>query len=233
LNGTLGRNTPVNGDVRGRGSNGRQVVFIETNDAGAFFRFNDIYPKIVGGEMWVALDPQGADQAPQEGILNIRDFTVRGEAALDRVAGTPPPQNGQPGGVEFSRLRVDFTRTPGRFTIRDGLVKGPVIGATVDGYLDYNHSEVRMRGTFVPLYGLNNMFGQIPIFGLFLGGSNEGLLGVTYEVVGPPNQPILRVNPISAVAPGLLRKFFEFPSGNGATTAPATAPQSYADPARN
>ena len=228
LNGTLGRNTPLNGDVRGRGTNGRPVVFIETNDAGAFFRFSDIYPKIVGGEMWVALDPQGADQAPQEGILNIRDFAVRGEGALDRVAGTPQQQGGQSPGVEFSRLKVDFTRTPGRFTVRDGLVKGPVIGATVDGYIDYTRNDVRMRGTFVPLYGLNNMFGQIPIFGLFLGGSNEGLLGVTYEVVGPPNAPVLRVNPISAVAPGLLRKFFEFPSGNG-----STMPQSYAEPSRN
>jgi hypothetical protein len=228
LNGTLGRNTPLSGDVRGRGTNGRPVVFMETNDAGAFFRFSDIYPKIVGGEMWVALDPQGADQAPQEGILNIRDFAVRGEGALDRVAGTPQQQGGQSPGVEFSRLKVDFTRTPGRFTVRDGLVKGPVIGATVDGYIDYTRNDVRMRGTFVPLYGLNNMFGQIPIFGLFLGGSNEGLLGVTYEVVGPPNAPVLRVNPISAVAPGLLRKFFEFPSGNG-----STMPQSYAEPSRN
>ncbi len=62
-----------------------------------------------------------------------------------------------------------------------------MIGATVDGYIDYMRDDLRMRGTFVPLYGLNNMFGQIPIFGLFLGGSNEGLLGVTYEVVGPPS----------------------------------------------
>ena len=44
-----------------------------------------------------------------------------------------------------------------------------------------------MSGTFVPMYGLNNMFGQIPVLGLFLGGgSNEGLIGVTYEVVGTP-----------------------------------------------
>jgi len=152
---------------------------------------------------------------------------VRGEAALDRVAAAPAPQNagGISPGVEFSHLRVDFTRSLSRFTIRDGLVKGPVIGATVDGYIDYMHSEVRMRGTFVPLYGLNNMFGQIPIVGLFLGGSNEGLIGLTYEVVGPPNAPILRVNPISAVAPGLLRKFFEFPGGG-----PAAMPQSYAEP---
>ena len=106
------------------------------------------------------------------------------------------------------------------------MAAGVAVGATVDGYIDYTHNDVRMRGTFVPLYGLNNMFGQIPIVGLFLGGSNEGLIGVTYEVVGPPSAPVLRVNPISAVAPGLLRKFFEFPGGA------AGMPQSYAEPAR-
>ena len=45
------------------------------------------------------------------------------------------------------------------------------------------------------------------------GGSNEGLFGVTYEVVGTPGQPVLRVNPISAMAPGVLRKIFEFNTG--------------------
>ena len=81
--------------------------------------------------------------------------------------------------------------------------------------IDYNRDDVRMRGTFVPLFGLNNMFGQFPIIGLFLGGgSNEGLVGITYEVVGSPSAPRLNVNPISAVAPGLLRKFFEFPASN-------------------
>jgi hypothetical protein len=231
LNGKLGRDTPLIGDLRGRAGSTRQVVFIETNDAGAFFRFNDVYPKIVGGEMWVALDPHSADQAPQDGILNIRDFVVRGESALDRVAGAPA---GQPqSGVEFSRLRVEFTRSVGRLAIREGLVRGPVIGATVEGYIDYVAEDVRLRGTFVPLYGLNNMFGQIPIVGLFLGGSNEGLLGVTYEVVGPPGAPVLRVNPISAVAPGLLRKFFEFPSSNAPTQSHnASAPQAYATPAQ-
>jgi hypothetical protein len=35
---------------------------------------------------------------------------------------------------------------------------------------------------------------------------------VTYEVVGRPGSPILHVNPLSALAPGLLRKVFEFPA---------------------
>ncbi len=229
LNGKLGRDTPLNGDLRGR-SGGRNVLYVETADAGAFFRFTDTYPKIFGGEMWIAMDPPTGDpNATQDGILNIRDFTVRGEQALERVAAGAQPAPGAPassgGGVEFSRMRVEFSRSLGRFTIREGLVKGPAIGATAEGYIDYLKEDVRMRGTFVPFYGLNNMFGQIPIFGLFLGGgNNEGLVGLTYEVVGPPSAPVLRVNPISVVAPGLIRKFFEFPN--------ASRPQSYAEPQR-
>ncbi|HEV7634508.1 MAG TPA: hypothetical protein VGO54_03625, partial [Bradyrhizobium sp.] len=94
-----------------------------------------------------------------------------------------------------------------------GVVKGPMIGGTIEGNID-SANQVRMSGTFVPMYGLNNMFGQIPVLGLFLGnGNNEGLIGVTYEVVGTPAQPVMRVNPISAMAPGLLRKIFEFNTG--------------------
>jgi hypothetical protein len=198
------------GDLRGR-PGGRQVLYFDSADAGALLRFTDTYSRITGGQMWAAMDPPTLDQAPQEGLLNVRDFVVRGEAALDRiVAGAPGAQRA---GVEFSRMRVEFVRSPGKFTIRDAVVRGPIVGATMDGVLDYASGDVRLRGTFVPLYGLNNMFGQIPIVGLILGGGDkEGLVGITFEVVGPPSAPTLRVNPISAVAPGLLRKVFEFPS---------------------
>ena len=66
----------------------------------------------------------------------------------------------------------------------------------------------------MPACALNNMPTQIPVLGFFLGGPKEGLLGVTYEVVGPPNGMILRVNPVSAVMPGIFRKFFEFRHGD-------------------
>ena len=97
------------------------------------------------------------------------------------------------------------------WTIRDGVVKGPLVGGTIKGTIDYPGNTVNMSGTFVPMYGLNNMFGQIPIVGLIIGGgSDEGLIGVTYALVGTPGQPQLRVNPISAMAPGVFRKIFEF-----------------------
>jgi hypothetical protein len=213
VNGKLGRDTPVTAEMRNRAQGqGRDVIYLQTNDAGAFFRFTDTYSKMVGGQLALAMEPPTVEPSAREGLLNVRDFSVKGESALDRVAAGGPVsvQNG----ISFSALRAEFTRQNGQLTIREGVVKGPTIGATIEGSIDYPGNQVRMSGTFVPMYGLNNMFGQLPVLGLFLGGgSNEGLIGVTYEVVGTPGQPVMRVNPISAMAPGVLRKIFEFNTG--------------------
>jgi len=168
--------------------------------------------RMIGGQLALAMEPPTIEPSAKEGLINVRDFSIKGEASLDRMAAGGAPA-GQ-GSVAFSALRAEFTRQSGQLTIRDGVVKGPAIGATIEGSIDSVTNQVRMSGTFVPMYGLNNMFGQIPVLGLFLGGgSNEGLIGVTYEVVGTPAQPVLRVNPISAMAPGVLRKIFEFNTG--------------------
>jgi hypothetical protein len=207
----IGSDTPLNGDLRLRASDKHQVIFFETDDAGALFRFTDMYPRMFGGQMWVAMDPPTPDHAPQIGTLYIRNFVVRGESGLDRIVAGAPGQ-GQ-SGVQFSEMHCQFTRVPGRMSVRDGVVRGPVVGATIEGQIDYVKNEIHMRGTFVPFYGLNNMFGQLPIVGLILGGgSNEGLVGITYEAVGPPGAPRITVNPVTAIAPGLLRKFIPSPS---------------------
>lgn len=57
-----------------------------------------------------------------------------------------------------------------------------------------------------------------PLFGLLLGnGNKEGLFGVTYEVVGTPGKPVVHVNPISAMAPGVFRNIFNFNTGKQQT----------------
>jgi hypothetical protein len=213
LNGKVGRDTPVTAEMRGRSQGqGRDVVILQTNDAGAFLRFTDTYSKVTGGQLMLAMEPPTPDASAKEGLLNIRDFTVRGEGALDRAAAGGPP--GTQSGIAFSALRAEFTRQSGLLTVREGVVKGPSIGLTIEGNIDFNTNQVRMSGTIIPMYGLNNMFGQVPLLGLFIGGgSNEGLIGVTYEVVGSPGAPVLRVNPISALLPGVTRKIMEFNTG--------------------
>ena len=206
----LGRDTPVTADLRGRGQ-GHDVIYLETNDAGAFLRFADMYSKVIGGQLQLAVDPPSAESGAKEGLLNVRDFSVKGESALDRLAAGGPVDKS---GIAFSRLRAEFTRQNGQLAIREGVLKGPSVGGTIEGSIDYSGNQVRMSGTFVPVYGLNNIFGQIPVVGLFLGGgSNEGVFGVTYEVVGTPDKPTLRVNPISAIFPGVTRKIWDFNTG--------------------
>jgi hypothetical protein len=220
LTARVGRDSTLMGDLRAYG-NGRQVVYFQTNDAGALFRLTDTYPRIVGGQMWIAMDPPTPEQTPQEGHLSVSNFTVRGEPALERIAGGTAPNDPGPrpqaggNGVDFTEMRVNFVKAPGRLAIRDGVVRGNSVGATLEGHIDFARDDVRMHGTFVPAYGLNNMFARPPVLGFFLGGNErEGLFGITYEVVGSPHAPTLRVNPMSALMPGFTRKIFEVPSSS-------------------
>ena len=66
-----------------------------------------------------------------------------------------------------------------------------------------------MTGTFVPAFAVNNLFSQVPVLGFFLGGAaNEGLFAINFRISGSAASPTLSVNPLSAIAPGFLRKIF-------------------------
>ena len=83
------------------------------------------------------------------------------------------------------------------------------MGFTAQGWLDTAKERTEITGAFVPLYGLNNVVSQVPLIGPLLGGgSNEGLFAVNFAVSGPIAKPTVSVNPLSAVAPGFLRKLF-------------------------
>jgi hypothetical protein len=214
LSAKIGRDATLTGDLRGR-AGGRQLIALTTGDAGAMFRFTDVYSRMTGGQLVMGMDAPSAENPMQQGSITVRNFEVHDEAQLQRAVST----NGAPmqrSDMSFTSMRVDFDKSPGKVVLRDGVVRGPVMGATIDGSIDYTRDELHLRGTLVPLYGPNNLLGQLPILGMFLGGEKEGLLGITYEVVGKPGNPILHINPISALAPGLLRKVFEFPVGGGA-----------------
>jgi hypothetical protein len=218
-------NASLMGDLRSY-PGGRKVIYLESSDGGAMFRFTDIYSRVVGGQMWMAIDPPTGDNSPQEGVINVRDFSIRGESELQRVAGSDGAdsmrsQQNFGAGVNFTRMRAEFTKSAGKLALRDGVVWGPAMGATLEGQFDYTRDHVSLRGTFVPAYALNNFLARVPIVGFFLGGGqNEGVFGMTYEVVGPTGNATLRVNPIAMMAPGFLRKIFEFRNNDDSKQVP-------------
>jgi hypothetical protein len=234
LSAKIGRDAPLTGDLRGH-PGGRQVIYLESGDAGAFFRFTDVYARMTGGQVSIAMDSPSVGNPVQQGVLSAHNFAVHDETQLEQAVANKP-QNRR-NAIEFAGMRVEFTRAPGSVALREGVVRGPLLGGTIDGLVDYARDEVHLRGTLVPLYGPNNLLGQLPLVGLFLGGEKEGLVGITYEVVGRPGNPVLHINPISALAPGLLRKVFEFPANGGSvddsapdvagSARPSSSPSSY------
>ncbi|MCT7375353.1 DUF3971 domain-containing protein [Chelativorans salis] len=191
---------------------GRSTVRATSSNAGALLRFLNIYPHVEGGQLSLALT--GASDDDLSGQFEIRDFWVVNEERLGSlVAASTENSNGEVDAsrVQFERGSAVLSKGREQLKIRNGVLRGPLIGSTFQGTLYDPNDNTAITGTFLPLYGINRVFGEIPIIGQILGnGRNGGLIGITYRLTGKLEAPTLEINPISAIAPGIFRRIFEF-----------------------
>ena len=108
------------GDLRAY-PGGRQVIYLESNDAGALLRFTDIYSRVVGGQMWIAMDPPTADQRRRKASSTCATSRSAASPQLERVAANGDRSDAHAAaigaGVSFSRMRAEFTRSPGKLAV--------------------------------------------------------------------------------------------------------------------
>ncbi len=217
-------------------TDGAPHFLIHAGDAGASLLFMDLYKRMAGGKLDadVVMTGQRLD-----GYVAVHDFTVREDPAIrklaveglasqnrdDTGAAVSEAQPFDPSATTFRKLEASFTKTGNIVEVRDGSMFGPALGATVAGTIDFNRDQVRLSGTFVPLFGVNNLFSQVPVLGPLLGGGrHEGLLGLSYRITGSAANPVLNVNPLSVLAPGFLRQIFGAFDGSAQTGAKALDP---------
>ncbi len=195
--------------IGGQATDRPATLAIESDDAGALLRFLDLYSRMIGGDLTGQVRPSAREVG---GFFIARSFSLRNEPAISRLISEGAPGDApRADSATFTKMRLDFSRVGTATTIKDAVIFGPQIGLTFNGLIDSGRDRVSLSGTFVPAYGLNNAFAQIPVLGNILGGGrNEGLLAVTFGVSGRASQPQISVNPLSAVAPGIFRKIFEF-----------------------
>jgi hypothetical protein len=210
--------------IGGQASDRPATLAIDADDAGGLLRYLDIYSRMSGGDLQGQVRPSPRDVS---GFFIARNFSLRNEPALGRLLSEGAPDRA-PRAAEsaaFTKMRLDFSRTGSVTTVKDAVIFGPQIGLTFNGIVDLVRDRVSLSGTFVPAYGLNNAFAQIPVVGTILGGGrNEGLLAVTFGVSGRASQPTVNINPLSAVTPGIFRKIFEFRNDRTGAAAPDNAP---------
>ena len=196
-----------------------RTPWISSTDAGAVLRFLDLYEHMRGGTIDVVLAGKGGGLAGQ---IDARNFIIENEPRLKSLVAAAPAPN-QPSlnqaakrQINTSRARFDrafamVDKSPDSLRLERGVIRGAEIGATFQGMLYDANGRISMTGTFMPAYGINRMFGEIPLIGQILGNGRErGLFGITYKLTGDAKNPQLQVNPISAIAPGIFRSIFEF-----------------------
>jgi hypothetical protein len=218
VSGTFASGQPVVLRIRGS-PDGTRELRIGGRDAGAALRAANLYSKVAGGAIdFSAKLGGGSDTSVRDGRLILRDFEVRNEAALAELdqKGKPKKTSSRDQGVVFKQLYLPFTADARFVRIGDTTIKGPQLCATAEGLVRKTDGAIDIDGTIVPACGINLLPGQIPLLGwLITGGPNEGLFGLTYALGGTISNPGFQVNPVSAVAPGLFRKLFEYGSSSG------------------
>lgn len=199
---------------------GLRELSVTTSDAGAVLRFLDTYKRLGGGLANLRLT-ETRDGA-WSGNLDLRNFQVENEERLQTIVSTPTGADGRSlnnavrsdidvSSARFQRAFARLAMVNGTLSVENGIVRGEQIGATFQGIVRDQAGRIDLTGTFMPAYGLNRLFGELPVIGAILGnGRDRGLLGITFKLTGATSKPNLVINPLSIIAPGVFRQIFEF-----------------------
>ena len=189
---------------------------VSSDRAGELLEAVGMFRGAEGGQLAFAgtVDDRG-EKARVVGRLDLKDVRVTQAPIVARVLslgslnGIASLLGGK--GILISRAQVPLTWSRDRLDVRGATAVG-AIGITVDGGVDQVNRTIDLRGSVFPAYTLNSALGKIPFIGDFLvGEKGGGVFGIAYRVSGSLDNPNVEANPLSALAPGMLRRMFVDP----------------------
>jgi hypothetical protein len=186
-------------------------LIAKSNDAGQVFKLVGFLPHALGGDLNLEVNIDGKGPAERSGVLTVKSFHLLGDAVSVEVPSGPKGRKSTVvrEKVEFTSLRVPFAVGAGQFVMNNAGIDGPWMSATMAGRVDFRTRKVYLTGTFTPVSGLNKMFSDFPILGDLLTGPNrEGVFAWNFGVHGGLENPQIKVNPLSGLAPGAFREIF-------------------------
>ncbi|MCV6584607.1 MAG: DUF3971 domain-containing protein [Marinibacterium sp.] len=208
FSGTVNGAAPVTGTLRISPAGKGDLIHVTAADAGAVLRAAGIAPQGYGGQMDLKLVPQtGSDRF--EGHLRITGMQVRDgstmAALLNSISVVGLIDELEGSGIVFSEIDIRFGLTPRGVEIYKGSAVGPSVGLSMDGRVNFETGRIDIQGAITPAYFLNQV-------GSVLTRKGEGLFSFSYRLSGPMAKPKVSVNPLSLLAPGMVRDVFRGPA---------------------
>ncbi|MBR9823252.1 MAG: hypothetical protein GYB51_19900 [Rhodobacteraceae bacterium] len=198
----------VNGGAGVTGVWSPRAIRVEAADASAVLAAAGYLRQGSGGRLTLDLVPQGTP-GHYAGHLEIKDLRIREAPVMAEllnalsIVGLLEQLSGP--GILFSDVEADFTLSPGALVVQQASAVGASMGISLDGLYDLAGGQLQMQGVFSPLYVLNGI-------GALLTRKGEGLIGFNFRLDGPASDPRVRVNPLSALTPGMFREIFRRPA---------------------
>jgi Protein of unknown function/AsmA-like C-terminal region len=236
LNGSFSKSATISGEIAVADA-GRHLT-LTTGDAGLLAKGLFGFSSLKGGriDLDATLPSKPAETAEKNsatpdyrGKFTISDFKVLNQPFLARLftagslGGMVNLMQGQ--GIGIDKLDVPFSSRGGVIDVKGARATGPAIGLTADGYIDRPKDVIALKGTLVPVFGLNSVLGAIPLLGnVLVSKPGEGVFGMTYSIHGNADQPDVSINPLSVLTPGILRRIFQGKMPNSAQAPSNVAP---------
>lgn len=145
-----------------------------------------------------------------KGQINIRDIRVLNAPVLLNIlqilsleALTSPGE-----GMLFEKITIPVTYD-GNIHIKDAKIKGPSLGFKLNsGDINLSDKTLHIKGTVIPVRGINQAIAKIPLIGPLLTGSQEALIAADFTVKGKFSDPKVSMNPLSFITPGIIKDIF-------------------------
>src|SRR5690606_14657674 len=129
-------------------ANGPRRLYADSTDAGQAFKLVGFYPNIQGGRLRLEVDLEGRGAAEKSGTLWVDNFRVLGDPIISEVyssaeGSSESDSSGRRRKVErevfeFQRMKAPFSIGHGQFVLDDTYLRGPLLGASIRGKVDYN-----------------------------------------------------------------------------------------------
>lgn len=212
LSGDVGGVAPVQLIVEPSG--GDHALTLTSDNAGRLMRALGVFDDGAGGVLDITATLPAGDPEAADGVLSVRDLVVHDDAKLDRllIDGEQEALRAKmrAEGLYFKKIIAPFRWRGDALAVKDAYARGGDIGVTIDGVYYLDEERLDMKGVFTPFYGVNSALGGIPLLGKVLtGGDREGIFALNYTVTGAASDPDVDVNPLSLLAPGILRKLID------------------------
>jgi uncharacterized protein YhdP len=190
-----------------------QTLEITSDNAGAVLARFANFDSISGGRLRLAGTMSDLEPGkPLSARLEITNFHVVDAPILARIltfaslTGIVDLMTGE--GIAFDRLSAMINQSSRTIEVNELSAVGSSLGITLRGRIDRKSETLEAQGTLAPAYTLSKVLGYIPLLGNLLTNRGEGLFAAQFSLSGPIQDPSISVNPLSALAPGVVRNIF-------------------------